>query len=1545
MRLKQLLQTMDASAFEAMVVQLVGSLISVRFTQAQAGSQDGGDGGTIGRLDRRIRVEAKRYSSSFDARDLLGGLTQAIARDPSLEAWIACATRNVPEQLANALEALGAKEGVPVLTIAWDNEHTPQLAALCTQDITLVTEYAGHEAATLAANLALELSAALVQLRHELAAWQIGFDQLRTLTHIELEAMWGSKRTALARFGQDVAGGERRQTIQREAPWASLDNWWSSHADKDAPAAILGQGGAGKTWAAISWLLAHREDLPIVLTIPAGAVTAAVPATPDGLLRLLGGQLATITSVRDTTHWVQRVRRLLSRPASNGPALCLLIDGINQNPTIPWMRFLAILQDRPFAGTVRTMFTTRNQHFESDMSGTRHLVEKAIKIPVERFSDTDDGELDQMLAGYSLVRSDLSPDLIEFACVPRLFDLVVRLRERLIDTGRVTTHRLLWEYGRDSLGAPAGVSFSEPDWRAWLAEIARRERAGLRSYTLLELSGTTARPDLEASRIAARLSDIVDGNLTVPGSASTFQLVPEIVSHALGAALLEYLDSIARRGKTSVGAALAEWLDPISGLEERAELLRAATSIMAERDGSTAPEIAGGIMTAWLQTQNLPAVHLNEIRRLASHHAQPLLDTVEQSKARPQASARAAAIDALRGVPSNDPVVYGLIIATAVRWLSRVSRDVSLLQEGFEQVENHRSARLLKHIGVDHPGPVSVLGYSIDLIDHDDDDLAAAIVSILDGRPLVGATEVFVRIALATAIRSGTTGWEGFKWLCLLNEIDPEATAEMLRQASAEIATRPVESGVNPQLATRVGALLLWLTAQEADEEAAEELDPGIDHNFDYERDYLADPGASHFRLELRHARSVLARQDIAMRSRLQRAKQFLVDPTFDPPAEFVAEVRAVGAAFDVTSLDAGRFQTAQDHDLEELEVALARCAPDVLADLHRRKLAGYAARTKESFDSSAWSASEALLVADEAAHAGCRSLRERSMAAGGGINVSSPGDLLMVEIVELSAIEQIRAMLEAGLEFVSVDFRHVLKPLDAASIDIVLDENEGASPARIAILICVLSAADGSVLSERAWKWAEGLALDPDAKKRNCAFSLLFRCDAARLGRMLLDIDWNWAGETNDLSTHYGSLAIAAAGTSLPFEEIAPRIAPALLPLVVSERGAAPAETMLVAAILDRAIMRQNLKAPEPGSIITIDVDHCNKEPMRMSIAPGPMAGDDENPLASLLHSDEVRREHYKRAVETAVERVRDAHSAGASLYLTNIEADHLVPIISASPENVRRWMEGAAERSLDFMRRLRLGEGFYLALCEALLTSDPELGATLWRAMGDTMVTRYIGCGGVDERTLMLFRVPTSPLIQALRTSLLDLAQTKTDDRLLDIAVAAIAYGQLDWLNSVIEADSASPHAWRRRRGTFLLGFQTGVTLPVKRAELEGTDYTYEQERLAVAARRQARDAAARHWWRDFVGAPNVEAAFAAWTLFRHSADRRALAWLSQETWPVGSDDALSRRKKIQANLNYRAMSKEASKREDRGSGQFLDKSTTDNVAPWYNGKASGG
>ncbi|MET4751186.1 hypothetical protein [Bradyrhizobium sp. RT11b] len=109
-QLKSALQAeRNAHKLENLAAGLVGRLLGISIAVAKSGFQHGGDAGAVGQLDRRFRLECKKYGddTSLSDRELLGEIDHALARDEALEAWVLIATRSVPEQLAQDLGAKG----------------------------------------------------------------------------------------------------------------------------------------------------------------------------------------------------------------------------------------------------------------------------------------------------------------------------------------------------------------------------------------------------------------------------------------------------------------------------------------------------------------------------------------------------------------------------------------------------------------------------------------------------------------------------------------------------------------------------------------------------------------------------------------------------------------------------------------------------------------------------------------------------------------------------------------------------------------------------------------------------------------------------------------------------------------------------------------------------------------------------------------------------------------------------------------------------------------------------------------------------------------------------------------------------------------------------------------------------------------------------------------------------------------------------------------------------------------------------------------------
>ena len=1538
-KLKHELQNeQDESKLEHLSAALLGHLLDVPIAVAASGFQHGGDAGTVGQ--RRLRLECKRYrdTTRLSERELLGEIEQAVARDEALEAWILATTRVVPEQLRQSLDRHGEQRGVPIVIVDWADCGIPPLAALCSSSPHLVEKLFSTQAATAARALQPESGDAINRLKRNLESWCLGFKSLRQESHDRLNKIWNLPRESNSALGQNAAGGSQQKRVKRNAVNQDLNDWWQECELNDSPAAVIGWEGTGKTWATLNWLVGSDTRQPAVLVVPSSAVGTNVTFSESNLKQFLAERLHDVTGVRESTHWLRRLDRLLKRPADEGPILTIFFDGLNQEPSVSWLSLLKVLQGNVFSGRVRVIVSTRKDHFENRLSELNGLIVPAFAINVGRYDKVPGSELDQMLRYHGLVREDLHPDVLEMARTPRLFDLVVRFRDRLVDSGRVTMHRLLWEYGRDTLGIRAGKSFSEREWRDWLRDIARQHRRGIREFSIRSLGETVSRPDLTEGEVYARLSDIVDGRFATPRTSGDLQLTSAVVSHALGAALLSHLSQVASPNFETLDVKLKQWLDPIAGFDQPAEILRAAISILVEQNRASSPPIPGVLLTAWLQTQNVTDMHRNEIVSLAPNLPEALRDAVEYSENRLHDSARSWAIKALRAIPRSDSAAFAMIVDRASGWLRSVFRDIDTRPSANKEQEQWRSDQLKQRIGTDAVGSMSVAGLRVDLVDESRGRMKAAIPSIIEGFPLAAALPIFEAAAAELAVTDRSECWDGLEWICLLNEVDPDETARQLRNSAGQVRYRQAEPDIHLDLPKRIAALLLWLTGEEVDDDTAASLEPHIGQTITYEKDYLLQPSQSLLPLERRHAEITLNDTTLPFRFRTQRIGELWLDPTFVPPDTFVEELRELVAGIDVERLNRHSGRTIDDHNFEQIEPALARCAPDLLADLIRRKLQSFATCPQESRYWMGIHATDHLLLARESEMAASHTLRISGDSGDNNDDCFVANKLLLLEILNLDSRKQIDTLLDANLDFFFFAFSDVLRPLTPADVDALIDSYHAGSPKEQRDLLILLSV-QVLEITGHAWLWIEGFQKSQEHQDlRKFAFKILAHADLARLGRTLLVDDWSWSPAEDIWVNHYGTDALIEAASSVPFDRLAPRLAPWKLLEAVRRRGTDPVEVQLAAEILGHTLAGNNIKEVDPGSDLSVDITTVESLPFSYSV--GLRLRDNENENLRLAMDPEARAQAHQRSIETAASRISEARRSGADLFQSALDTRDFEPMIRYAPNVIDRWLEGCSGPTVEFRRRINLAEGFFLALCEALLVHNPERGLELWHVLRMTMRTRYIGEAGVEDILHMVFRVPDSPAVGRLRREIMEPKRCGTDQGLCDVAVAATVNGKIEWLNAIIKEDRGSHLAWRRRRAMVLEGFHTNNALPITAAWPTGQLKTNRAWRDWMCSRLKYTDACARHWWKIYLETRDPIEAYAAWVLFLHAADRRIWVWMEEEQEEIGGPVRLNDfddLKRIHVHLNESNLNRAIKKREEKFDRHFLHRKTELGIGPW--------
>ena len=1540
-QLRPILLGAEPGCLERLAQSALSNLLNVPFRSARAGDQRGGDGGASG--TRALVFEARRYqpTTSFDERGIRGQILQAVERKPDLEAWILVSTREVPEQIQDAIDATALGQGIAAFSIDWLRQPLPKLAVLFASSPDGFAAEFGEQHGVLLERIRNlpGYASSLKSIERELQSWSIGYESIREVSHRRVRKIWEFRRRAQAKFKQDVAGGEESaRHVRRAALIDRLDAWFEC-SPVGPVGALVGRDGAGKTWATVDWLQLRLDRLPIVVLAPSSALGSTDPTRVD-LVNFVAHYLHEVVEVRDVSYWEGRVRRLLARPVHEGPALLLFFDGLNQLPSHDWLGLLLQLQDIPFHQRAVTLISTRTTFFDDRLDKLRRLIAPPHRIDVGNYDEAPGGEFDQKLALAGFSRNDLPAHLVRHAVVPRMFDLIVRLRSELGGVREVTVHRLLWAYGASTIPASSDGAFSESEWRCFLRDLASEYTCGRYRSTRRQVESLSASATLTPDHVYRRVSGVVDGIFTRLDRDGDLHFESEFVYHALGLALVARMERHeAGEDPTTV---LDRFLDPIAGYDGRAEVMRAAVSITLLRHAAEPPTWLGTLCMHWLHSQNLPEGHQDELRILAPELVTPMLDVIEASCGHALTTPREIAVSSLAGVDKSDPHVAAAIAERGARWQSHISLEMrgDPSDRTEDSFHTHRRNRLNDRIGVAEPGSVTIAGREFEIVERTDDELIVATAQLLRGRPLKEAIEFFVCGAIQVAVVGGGAAQETQSWLNMLNTVDPEDTAIELLRASQVIRSTAPEDGHHSDLNARIASILLWRTGYSDDAVEAWNTDPKIDHHDRYETDYLSDPSRSRFRLERRHAAQVLCDKNLPMFRRIERAKDALLDPTFAIPPEFVDELAAVADEFDFSRTATGRWRSSEDMNWDHLSLALARCAPSRLADRERARIQQFAERSADQRLGPALVAPESMLLVGRSESVALQALRERGTDEFGKDENTIRTNLLIAEIQADSPVEQVTKILNSDLDPLNLYLSRACHTPSRGELDCMV-AHCGKDERMLSRLAILLGEHDLD-LSEHAFEAFLGLLFSSRTDiSSGAAWVLLASNDAQRLGRVLDRSEWSWSCSRPNIENIMGSRAICASNHGSDFTDLASRIAPATLLAALSEDERSREEVALAVDLLSAALAQYPEDAPESGLDISHDEEAAATGNYEFTIADIVEEREDENDIVSFVERTNHPERHAERRraiIQSYVDAVREARQSGAQLLHAHFTAQDFDIVLDLYPEALDRWLEGMDSTSAEFRRRVRLAEGFFVALCEAVLRRNPSLGIPLWRALRTCVATQFISRTGIDRLKYAAFAAIDCPAVDAVLEELYGLDESRTDEDLFDIVVAARSSDRNDWLQHVVSRDENSPCPAHRRRAAFIRPLLNRPGIAGDAAWPSGEPPAgYDAISINSWIMTQ-RESFAAHWLRSFAEADTPESAHAAWLLYMACCDRRAKTWMSEDygRYAMGNGSIEALKLRFITQHRYR-LDRAITDNEKSLAGKFTAQRIANALLPW--------
>ncbi len=1520
--LKAALQKGDPKLLERLAADLLTQLIGTRLTVAKSGFQHGSDAGTAGRAGRHLRLECKRYAdeSPLDDRNLQGEIDDALRRDKALEAWILVSTRGVPQQTEDSLQGKVLTTGVPVIVIDWrdDSSELPTLAAVCARFPEIVERHYG-KAAMKSAKAMTVLARPIVQrLKKELLPWAIGYEQLLHDAKKRFEKLWCDAAESRSVLGQNVAGGAAH-VIERQSISRGLESWWQSGTD--GAAVVHGDEGMGKTWAAIHWAHGRLETLPVFLILPSSTFKVMKGISHANIAEFLGNALHDLAPGTDRTYWTSRVARLLDRPATEGPAFLLLVDGVNQEPSFEWERLFQFLEAAALKGRIRVIVTVQTYFLKERLHDLRRLSYPPTKLEVGRYDLSQGGEFDTLLALHGLKRADLPPGVIELARVPRLFELTIRLKADAALQGTPTASRLLWAHAKDELGIKPRGSMSEREWEQWLQEVAVRYWEEIKGenpgYSSRELAEMVRDPAGSSDQTALRLDEIVSGNWLepIPGRPGWLRPTETTINLALGIAVLGALESAETEGAEKAAQVLDEYLDSVRATPAAATILASALSVLVGkkwRPDSVVPRL---VLYALLQSQNASDEQRQDAVRLAPALVTPLLDVAEDAHGRANASARHWALVALHGISALNTTAWEVIADRLVCWVANADCPEPPKVAANDESATHQARILKAKIGTADPGIHLVLGVPIRLDESGHDDLLSHVPQLLLGKPLYAARKVLVAAAVASVVAHAGRGWTGLKWLVTLNPVDHEACQADLAHLSTVATEIAREAGIAPAFARRVGNMFLWLTGDEQLERRAAAqhvVEPG---NYRYRDDYLSNPARSFYTLERRHVDVLWSEGNMTAFAKLQRARAFLPDPALTFPANVVTELRKWGRSLKVEDLCTGRSSTKEDNTFETFLSLAARVSPQAAADVVAKWFGTFGGRTDERRH---WAARRAPRFALLAPPQKANAIRHMRLA-----RPAAPSEDERMTLLFILECELLREPLDAQLDtlvveseaFISIALADVLRPPEPDTVKRFV-HRWGLENLRALEVLCTYLWRYPANLEAGLFERLVQHALSDGVGHQTLAFMALAVCNPEEFGRELLLAGWKPMPSANEYLQHYGSASVLAASSGRPLAELAGCVAPWWLLEEAARRGGDVKDLGVAVRAIDATLSLDSMSMyPAVAQIVVDSMGTRNL----ISVEPNLQESDDDDGFKSF--DPDAQWAKHQAARETGEVYLRNAKSAGATMATRVVRLEAGKMIVKQCPATISKWLEGIDELTPALIARVNLAGGLFLAICEALLESDPIRGARLWYVLEEHLRIKFAGVGGVNELVLMLFRAPESTTVLELREQTYKLSQNLTDESYLDLALAAVSQGSQPWLESAIKADEASSEPFRKKRAVMLRGF-----LPT-RASFKPQWHEGEREggwdSLRVHAQETRNRAGfARYWWVKFLTATDAISCYCAWQVFLSCADKMAWVWLHSDIELHKVDDDLWRLKMLHLSFNDSALKTAINEKSSKGS-----------------------
>ena len=1257
--------------------------------------------------------------------------------------------------------------------------------------------------------------------------------------------------------------------------------------------------------------------MPIVLPF---AAVARDLTNSDPLETLLSGLLARWTGIRDEKHWRRRLGRWMSDETTEKPLILLIADGLNERAEVKWRPLLNALVSRPWRKRIAVLATDRIHHWRVHCS--KAGLATFSEITVEPYSPS---ELDRALAASGISHSHIPAELLPLISIPRYCRLVAEHYSEMIDSADFTRERLIYMEIKDRHISKLQYSITDGRLFEIIRDLAERSRVDpeLNPKDLAPLITTPGGDD------ANIYEEIVGGGILVEtsrnGMTSTYKVDPLRLIYGFGMLLADELASRSWVDSNEEEEFLVSWFGPQPDMDRKVEICGSALFHALFRKDF--PDVAlRGLIRYWLGLRNWADTAQSAFTSYVRRRPDIFLEVTDEfwSAARDSGAAQefiGTAFAANRDDPKVQPVLAGAV----ERWMGLV-HPLGRRFWQFDQARNEQIRRSVEQkagqnieppadeVGKEEtvrtaieeragcriePGKIKVAGTNLNVIS-DGYLLRLArfglmIISAGDPTPFIHS---LVNWAVASAIMDDSDFSDLVCWVVRLSDWDVDTI--LLREARSLLARKE-------PTASEAARLLLRAVGTRESQSLHEQYDLTPEWVKDRQNKHASDPCTSLFSWTEAESISCLGREDVPLHIILERATLPVVDPSITVPTSLIRRAREALACVNPAMIHASLSKTIEAHHLETLSQAFCAHAPSELADFMRAVVRTMPERDLGSQYSLAMSLPDiALLLREEEISAILRTMSDLSADASEWSSDDQSGPRHTRKIAEAWAFSAIAPHLSSS-DFLRRLITRPVRAWDLVGFELwfapvaVADSREVIkllhSPADEATLYRVLWALPHLSLSfsdvDRTRLVNVGDSEVPKIRSGTMRVAVLTRDEA--LGKRIADLGRSTHKDIDPWEEQWLTLLLARFSGHIPFEDIARRLRPSAIGIVIAERGYRSDEIETYARCLDQEWQRiVSAVDPEIERLPQIAVSNdptdgggrlpelCepqNSRAIRLDRSNSWTSGRsvEVSELKELFNagSEEKARELNEDLRRRAAAILAAWRTDAFEWYGRRFSVDVLDKLYLQHPNLVERWIEPALHDSpTGFSTRVRLGT-FLEPICRVLLDRNAKVGLQLWRVLHNREDNPV-----VFDSCDIAFHAEDSSESKCARELVLNACWN--DGSIARVAFSGDRSGRRDWMNEAIAGLISSPHIWRRMKALTLASF-SDITLErfeelVSRAAV-GDSWV---ERSLGPLRENVRtNELARYWYLVFLTAEDPDAAWCALQIVLSLADERLLNW----------------------------------------------------------------